>query len=766
MTQSNPFEFKEAGELFAHSEHINLINSHIAANPVQGAQCVSLVGPRHIGKTEVLKHIEQQRFPTESVRHNNLVHVLFLDCAEMPKNRVQAFRYIGARLYHHAQNVWKLTLRGGAYNSQERLDASEILTVRNAFEDILNGIEADHGHYVVLLLDHFDVLLQLFTADDLQFLRDRFSTPKHGLVVSTLYPIRELAPKSIPSAFDNIFDQRRVKPYRIEVADDYLKRGNLTYSEIQVILKQVGGHPRLLQLYASQVWEMKQTGMLIQECQSEIEQNLKATFNRIFLDLWSDIPEEMKLSLYRFASGETEQPVSVDIQQALETNYGVLYLGYHGTRQVIGELFKDFVIVQTAELNRLLRTDFYESGLKMLQKVKAQTYVDTDPAYYYRQGFKNFFSSKPDYRQVNQMLGKTVAGLMDVLVLRAEQRTPRDPFPDDDFSDKLSFVKKAFDLGDSFTILFEDLWSLLSEEISRTNFYEMQFRFYMVSGAIQYLLNVDLQTTSDESLNQDYDELEVKAVTNHSRIVKARHKNLSHLVAIKQMFTSLEAGTGREQRRRELLRQGQILAGLRHPNICRVYDTIDDPIGVVMEWIEGRSLRERLDLGDIFSIAETIQIGIKISEALRYVHDQGVIHRDIKPENIILRIDGEPVLIDFDVARAVGQFTVTDPANAAYGIGTPGYMPPEQYNSKWGVVSAATDLFAFAAVLYELCTGKRAFPAGANADDYHGDLPLPEKTDTIDDEFYNLILPYMRTYSQDRPVSAQSLIEALKAYSK
>src|SRR5581483_3412346 len=145
-------------------------------------------------------------------------------------------------------------------------------------------------------------------------------------------------------------------------------------------------------------------------------------------------------------------------------------------------------------------------------------------------------------------------------------------------------------------------------------------------------------------------------------------------------------------------REARTIASLSHPNICTLHDV--GPNYLVMELIEGETLRERLKRGKL-SIAQTVQYGVKIADGLAAAHAKGIIHRDLKPANVMLTKTGLKVL-DFGLAKAEHDPNLTAADEV---MGTPAYMSPEQFEGK--PADARTDIYALGLILSEMATGKR-----------------------------------------------------------
>jgi Tol biopolymer transport system component len=202
-------------------------------------------------------------------------------------------------------------------------------------------------------------------------------------------------------------------------------------------------------------------------------------------------------------------------------------------------------------------------------------------------------------------------------------------------------------------------------------------------------------------------------------VYHATDTKLKRQVAIKILPASLAADPDRLAR---FQREAEVLAALNHPNIAAIYGLEEGGgmAALVMELVEGDDLSQRIARGAI-PIDETLPIAKQITEALEAAHEQGIIHRDLKPANIKVRADGTVKVLDFGLAKAMEPTgvmaasnsmspTITTPAMTQAGmiLGTAAYMSPEQARGK--TVDKRADIWAFGTVLFEMLTGKRAFP--------------------------------------------------------
>ena len=184
-------------------------------------------------------------------------------------------------------------------------------------------------------------------------------------------------------------------------------------------------------------------------------------------------------------------------------------------------------------------------------------------------------------------------------------------------------------------------------------------------------------------------------------------------VAVKVLRPELAATLGAERFAREI----EIAAQLQHPHILPVLDSgeADGFLFYVMPYVEGESLREKLQREGQVAISEAIRLLREIADALAYAHARGVVHRDVKPDNVLL--SGRHVLVaDFGVAKAVSQASGIGAAltTAGIAIGTPTYMAPEQATAEPDVDHRA-DIYALGVLGYELLTGNPPFSGTARA---------------------------------------------------
>jgi eukaryotic-like serine/threonine-protein kinase len=159
-------------------------------------------------------------------------------------------------------------------------------------------------------------------------------------------------------------------------------------------------------------------------------------------------------------------------------------------------------------------------------------------------------------------------------------------------------------------------------------------------------------------------------------------------------------------------REEEIGKKLDHPSVMKVYEDEDKHrIYMVLEWVDGRLLRQILIEQKKLPIERAVRITLSILDALEYIHSHGVVHRDLKPENIMVDAEDHIKLIDFGIAGAAGLRRLTF-AKLTQAMGTPDYISPEQVKSKRG--DARSDIYAMGVMLYEMLTGDVPFH-GPNA---------------------------------------------------
>ncbi len=182
-------------------------------------------------------------------------------------------------------------------------------------------------------------------------------------------------------------------------------------------------------------------------------------------------------------------------------------------------------------------------------------------------------------------------------------------------------------------------------------------------------------------------------------------------VAIKVLKPDIAAEIGADR----FLTEIRTTANLQHPHILSLFDSgsADGLLFYVMPYVEGETLRRRLDAGHAPPVADAVRLVSDVADALEYAHKRGIVHRDIKPENILLH-DGRPLVADFGIARATSDPDATRITRVGLAIGTPGYMSPEQLAGR-ADLDGRSDQYSLACVLAEMLEAAPSF-AGPTAE--------------------------------------------------
>jgi serine/threonine protein kinase len=256
-------------------------------------------------------------------------------------------------------------------------------------------------------------------------------------------------------------------------------------------------------------------------------------------------------------------------------------------------------------------------------------------------------------------------------------------------------------------------------------------------------------------LNSRYQVVEILGQGGMGSVYRAVDENLGVDVAVKEnLFTT-------EEYARQFRREAVILATLRHPNLTRVTDHfVIEGTGqyLVMDYIEGEDLRQRMDRTGVLSEEEVIMVGAAVCDALSYLEscNPPVVHRDIKPGNVKITPSGQIFLVDFGLAKLIqtGQATTTG-ARAM----TPGYSPPEQYGT--ARTDNRSDLFSLGATLYAALTGVIPEDALARAMDQTELSPIRKHNSRISRRLAAVIEKSLAIRPDERYQTAEEFKQAL-----
>ncbi len=222
-------------------------------------------------------------------------------------------------------------------------------------------------------------------------------------------------------------------------------------------------------------------------------------------------------------------------------------------------------------------------------------------------------------------------------------------------------------------------------------------------------------------------------------VAMAFDTQLQRRVAIKVLFPHLAANGAAKQR---FAREAQAAATVVHPSVVPIHavDAQHDPPFLIMAYVPGGSLQQRLDLRGALGVVEILRIALQVCEGLAAAHSQGLVHRDVKPANILLEAGTDRVLLsDFGLARALDDATLTA---SGYVAGTPPYMSPEQ--ARGDLVDQRSDLFSVGSLMFAMATGRPPF---------QGNSPL-----TVLQRVCSQATPATRTVNEDLPAWFDRLI--------
>ncbi len=248
-------------------------------------------------------------------------------------------------------------------------------------------------------------------------------------------------------------------------------------------------------------------------------------------------------------------------------------------------------------------------------------------------------------------------------------------------------------------------------------------------------------------------------------IYKGFDETLSRWVAIK-VVPIQASGDSEEVLLARFRQEARAIAALRHRNILTIYGYGEEEgwAYIVMEYVPGGSLKDRLEAGHAFTWEQALTVIVPVSQALAFAHERGVIHRDIKPANILMPQDDWPLLADFGLAKMEHSTrpNLTMPGQV---LGTMAYAAPEQIQE--GEIDARVDIYSLAIVLYELLTGKLPF-RGETAFDFlmarltDPPMPLLEANPNVSPIFVPILNQALAQEPDDRYQRMDQFSEALR----
>ena len=265
-------------------------------------------------------------------------------------------------------------------------------------------------------------------------------------------------------------------------------------------------------------------------------------------------------------------------------------------------------------------------------------------------------------------------------------------------------------------------------------------------------------------LDNRYEILEVIGTGGMAVVYKARCHRLNRLVAIKILKDDY---LGDEEFRRRFHAESQAVAMLGHPNIVAVYDVSTSIMAdyIVMELIEGITLKQYMETKGVLNWKETLHFAIQIAKALEHAHSRGIVHRDIKPHNVMVLKNGSVKVADFGIARMMSKGnTLTKEA-----LGSVHYISPEQ--AKGGRVDSRSDIYSLGVVMYEMMSGRPPYdaesPVSVAIQHINGGAVMPSSLNpNIPGGMEQIIMKAMALNIDDRYSSATAMLADMDDFRK
>ena len=265
-------------------------------------------------------------------------------------------------------------------------------------------------------------------------------------------------------------------------------------------------------------------------------------------------------------------------------------------------------------------------------------------------------------------------------------------------------------------------------------------------------------------LDGRYEILEIIGTGGMAVVYKARCHRLNRLVAIKILKDEFARD---EEFRRRFRAEGEAVAMLSHPNVVQVYDvsTSESANFIVMELIDGISLKQYMEKKGVLNWKETLHFGMQIAKGLEHAHSRGIVHRDIKPHNVMVLKNGSVKVMDFGIARVMNKSnTLTKEA-----LGSVHYISPEQ--AKGGHTDNRSDIYSLSVVMYEMMAGRPPYDGESAVSvaiqHINGGAPMPSYYNpNIPGGLEQIIMKGMALEIRDRYVSATEMLQDMEEFRK
>lgn len=241
------------------------------------------------------------------------------------------------------------------------------------------------------------------------------------------------------------------------------------------------------------------------------------------------------------------------------------------------------------------------------------------------------------------------------------------------------------------------------------------------------------------------------------------HRALNKRVAIKIVHQELSKD---EDFRKRFYREARLAASLDHSGIIDIYDfgSEDDFDYIIMPYVEGSNLQEKLKREGKLELQECLQMMISMTNTLAYAHGKNVIHRDIKPANFMIDTQGNMVLTDFGISKDMGDLGLTVPGKV---LGSPKYMSPEQIRGE--DVDRRTDIYSLGLVFYEMVTGKHPFEGNDATSIYYCQAhEMPQRPETcapgVSAQLADIVMKMLDKSPETRYRNGDQLLKDLESY--
>lgn len=639
--------------------------------------------------------------------------------------------------------------------------------IRNFFRSIRRA-----GYWLLLILDEFDAITEHFRFDPngWKLLRTLGENQDYGLryLMASRRPIWVLEKDAgISSNLANIFQEDirlgLMPPTEARaLVETPIERSGMQWSEHESeLIQQTGsGHPYCLQMICSHLFPQKEPGVIPPDLdEAQLIQQLQAPYLQLF-DMQRRRLERSRLFevLLRIAHGV---PASYEEHQVRElellghlcpltgarNRFRPFALAFDYYLRAAGLQIKLWPVVEETEVALCLLIERQYQGRfgeRWLEEVRAKNPAALPGG---RTGFHARFDMVTRWQLTREREGQNpfvvvdtrasliqYASIIDLKHLASQQpELFQRIFPwhaYDVLENALTRLHSARDPERARYRLLSDEEAQQTEKACESLLVLIQ-PFLEQHVAASPAANARELLQAGDTVAGHYTIVRFVKKTRHSYVVKARDTKLERDVAIKFLLNLEGSRESFAIQRARLEREGKLLAPLRHKNLGVLYETLVDPPGAVMAWIEEApvSLMDLLyDDAQHLPLATVLAIATQLCDALSYIHDRGIIHRDIKPNNILLDERYDPILIDFDIARSAQLETVTQNADGTYRfVGNESYSSPEQRTAP-GSITTASDIFSLGVVLYQALTHRLPFPTSTNPDnDQQRGLPLPDQ---------------------------------------